>query len=335
MTTIAATTHMMASAALPALYQAATDSLLLHCFPSSTATASTVTYSFIVGGHGVLEYIPVVHAIAQYCSPSAGTARTTAAAAAAPSKPDTTVVVIGTQQVTAVTTVLAETVTRLADIITTTTSATEAAAAAASTTNTTSSVRDEWRKTRKLWAAIGTGAVVEYSPSVVAGYTLGTTPVHTCMALHVLNSIVPPYLPAPTPSTTALNLVALCGGSGAELLAAALHWDATAVTPLKLHLHVVDHMPAWKHWYCANMAPTRTARQSVSNTRPPQRISLDALVATLQASLKSVKLSCTFHCISLLDKAAWAAAAPQVLSRANLVTMCKGGAGCSSRCRRA
>jgi len=106
-------------------------------------------------------------------------------------------------------------------------------------------VRSRWLATRQSWDEIGAGDVVDYDGPVQLSYACGTTPLHA-IALHELIGVEPVLREAVAKAKQegrALKVVALCGGSGAELMAWSLHCAAEGVA---LHVTVIDWMESWR-----------------------------------------------------------------------------------------
>ena len=77
-----------------------------------------------------------------------------------------------------------------------------------------SSIRSAWKNTRSEYSRIDSDGSIDYSNSVIAAYSIGTTPIHVFLLNHILSSHVE--------LQDHLHIVCLCGGSGAELLSFSL-----------------------------------------------------------------------------------------------------------------
>jgi len=141
-------------------------------------------------------------------------------------------------------------------------------------------MKDAWRATQRSWKTIGAGDVVKYDNCVSLAYACGTTPIHVCLYYELLQSHLR-YLQrgmvasrgvghrvrcvcvVVASNSTRLSLekrrakiIALCGGSGAELIGAAIlcqDWMAAQIgcgrlpveAKFELEVVTVDHAEDW------------------------------------------------------------------------------------------
>ena len=98
-----------------------------------------------------------------------------------------------------------------------------------------SSIRSAWKSTRSEYSRIDSDSSIDYSDSVIAAYSIGTTPIHVFLLDHILSSHVE--------LQDDMRIVCLCGGSGAELLSFSL---LASQQKRSIHLTIVDKEPMWK-----------------------------------------------------------------------------------------
>lgn len=98
-----------------------------------------------------------------------------------------------------------------------------------------SSIRSAWKNTRSEYSRIDSDGFIDYSNSVIAAYSIGTTPIHVFLLNHILSSHVE--------LLDNMHIVCLCGGSGAELLSFSL---LGSQQKRRLHLTIIDKEPMWK-----------------------------------------------------------------------------------------
>lgn len=98
-----------------------------------------------------------------------------------------------------------------------------------------SSIRSAWKSTRSEYSRIDSDGSIDYSDSVIAAYSIGTTPIHVFLLDHILSSHVE--------LQDDMRIVCLCGGSGAELLSFSL---LASQQKRSIHLTIVDKEPMWK-----------------------------------------------------------------------------------------
>lgn len=98
-----------------------------------------------------------------------------------------------------------------------------------------SSIRSTWKNTRSEYSRIDSDGSIDYSNSVIAAYSIGTTPIHVFLLNRILSSHIK--------LQNDMHIVCLCGGSGAELLSFSL---LALQQKRRLHLTIIDKEPMWK-----------------------------------------------------------------------------------------
>ena len=97
------------------------------------------------------------------------------------------------------------------------------------------SIRSAWKSTRSEYSRIDNAGSIAYSDSVIAAYSIGTTPIHVFLLNHLLSSHIE--------LQDDMRIVCLCGGSGAELLSFSL---LASQQKRSIHLTIVDKESLWK-----------------------------------------------------------------------------------------
>ena len=113
-----------------------------------------------------------------------------------------------------------------------------------------SASRDEWRKLQGQWSNVQPGGRVQYAPAALPPYALGTTVANAVALSSTLRHIRPSPLAAS--EAAELRVLALCGGSGAEVLALAAALAASRPRA-RLAITVVDQHDSWVPTYVLRM----------------------------------------------------------------------------------
>lgn len=101
-------------------------------------------------------------------------------------------------------------------------------------------IRDDWKTTRQNYDRIDADNSIMYSNPVISAYSIGTTPIHIFLLQHLFRNTLSESIQ----TIDNLNIVCLCGGSGAELV--------SLVNTLKnphIHITIVDKESQWKSTY--------------------------------------------------------------------------------------
>ena len=98
-----------------------------------------------------------------------------------------------------------------------------------------SSIRSAWKNTRSEYSRIDSDGSIDYSDSVIAAYSIGTTPIHVFLLDHILSSHIE--------LQNDMRIVCLCGGSGAELLSFSL---LASQQKRSIHVTIIDKEPMWE-----------------------------------------------------------------------------------------
>lgn len=109
-------------------------------------------------------------------------------------------------------------------------------------------IRDNWKSTKQNYSRIDNTNAIDYNDTVISAYALGTTPIHTFLLRHIISNKT-----VPTCShfqKTTINIVCLCGGSGAELLSFLL--SCQSLPTLHLQITIIDKEPLWASTYISN-----------------------------------------------------------------------------------
>ena len=96
------------------------------------------------------------------------------------------------------------------------------------------SIRDSWKNTRSDYNRIEAERCIQYDNSVIAAYSLGTTPIHIFLLRHLLTTHLS--------FRDSMHIVCLCGGSGAELLSFLL---AISTRQVSLRFTIIDKEERW------------------------------------------------------------------------------------------
>ena len=107
------------------------------------------------------------------------------------------------------------------------------------------SIREDWKLTRRNYDRIDSNYSIDYNNAVVSAYSIGTTPIHIFMLQHLFCK----YIDFSTRKSDSINIVSLCGGSGAELVAL-----LTSLPFKNMHVTIVDKESLWKPtyvWFCS------------------------------------------------------------------------------------
>lgn len=105
-------------------------------------------------------------------------------------------------------------------------------------------IREDWKMTRQNYDRIDSNNPIDYNNAVVSAYSIGTTPIHIFLLQHLFCN----HVDFSTRNSDSINIVSLCGGSGAELVAL-----LTSLPFKDVHITIVDKEPLWKPtyaWFC-------------------------------------------------------------------------------------
>lgn len=108
-------------------------------------------------------------------------------------------------------------------------------------------IRDDWKTTRQNYDRIDANNSIMYSPAVISAYSLGTTPIHIFALQHLFRNILSDHIK----EIENLNVVCLCGGSGAELVSLV----STLPNP-HIHITIIDKESHWKSTYYLSSIPS-------------------------------------------------------------------------------
>lgn len=98
-------------------------------------------------------------------------------------------------------------------------------------------IRDDWKTTRQNYNRVDANNSIQYSPEVISAYSLGTTPIHIFLLQHFFRNTLSDHIK----EIDNVNIVCLCGGSGAELVSLI----STLPNP-HIHITIVDKESYWK-----------------------------------------------------------------------------------------
>ena len=101
-------------------------------------------------------------------------------------------------------------------------------------------IREDWRATRQNYDRIDENNSIMYSSEVISAYSLGTTPIHIFALQHLFRTQLSDHIK----EIENLNIVCLCGGSGAELVSL-----VSTLTNPHIHITVIDKESHWKSTY--------------------------------------------------------------------------------------